>query len=145
MCSKKNRHLLRRLTVLLPLFATCFVLLVNLSSCDREELIINRWNLQEVLKNDEPYEDSTQYHLIPSVTLYYFYYVNSLNVRSIYSPSGTYDGHYHFVNPSTIFMRFTIKNQRNEFTAKIKKLTQRQLHIEYEDKGDIYYLKLYSD
>jgi len=160
MCSQKNRNLLRGLkktfcferctqrpyvlTFCLLLSAFC---LLTLSSCDPEERIISRWNLQEVLVNNEPYEDSTQFHLLTTHTYYYFYYMNSLEVRTYANgkPQSAYDGFYQFVDRSTIYMRFTLLWEFNEITAKIKKLTQRELHLEYEEDGDVYYLKLYSN
>jgi hypothetical protein len=111
-------------------------------------MIVGRWRLQTVLVNDEPYQDSTHFHLLVNITTFYFQYSNSLNVRTIANGklTETADGFYKFEgNKSKIFMRFTLLWDYNEITAKIKKLTNRELHLEYEEKGDIYYLKLFSN
>jgi len=109
-------------------------------------MIINSWHLQTVLKNDEPYNDSLLFNLIPKYTYYSFYYANSLNVSTFvngqYTSSAT--GFYQFTNNSTIKMTFTLLYQRYEITAKIKKLTRKELNLEYEEDGDIYFLKLFG-
>jgi lysine/ornithine N-monooxygenase len=110
-------------------------------------MIIKPWNLQTVLMNGEPFSDSLQFHLTPKYTYYFFSYSNSLNVATIvhggYTESS--DGFYEFVDKSTIRMRFTLLYNRHHITAKIKKLTRTELHLEYEEGGGTYYLKLYSN
>jgi len=171
MCSKKNRNIFRRLiknqtiqttnpiTLLLKgLFINkgsrypfSFLLitfcLIALSSCDKEEMIINRWNLQQVFVNNEPIKEPYPLGLRPIDTHYTFYYANSLNIRTLAEGGWTEsaDGFYSFENKSTIKMRFTLLYQRYEFSAKIKKLTKRELHLEYTYKGDTYILKLYGN
>jgi hypothetical protein len=110
-------------------------------------MIIKRWNLQTILVNNEPINEPYPYHLIPNYSYYTFFYANSLDVNSYidgrWEPSA--DGYYSFVNKSTVEMRFTIIDQRYNISAKIKKLTKRELHLEYENKGNTYYLKLYGN
>ena len=146
MCCQKNRNILRGLKVyffchLLSVF--CFFAFI---SCDKQEMIINSWNLQTVLKNGQPLNDSLQFNLIPRYTHYNFYYANSLNVSTFASGqlTSSSNGFYEFTNSSTIRMRFTLLYQRYEITAKIKKLTRNELNLEYEDNGNTYFLKLFA-
>ena len=136
---------LKKLTNLLLLFPFSF-LLFTLTSCDRQERIINSWHLQTVLKNNELYNDSSQFNLIPKYTYYDFYYANTLTVRTFVNGQFTssYNGLYKFTSNSTIEMTFTIFYQRYEITAKIKKLTRNELNIEYEEDGNTYFLKLFA-
>jgi hypothetical protein len=146
MCRQKNRNLFRRLIILL-LPITCLLVLVTLTSCDKQEMIIKSWNLQSVLMNGEPLDDSLQFNVIPKYTYYSFSYANSLYVSTIAHNKRieSSDGFYKFASKSTIDMRFTLLYNRYDITANIKKLTRRELHLEYEDRGNNYYLKLYSN
>jgi hypothetical protein len=157
---QKNRNILRRLSfrpfALSPLrpfapYAFCFLLsafcLFSLSSCDKEEMLYNTWNLQSVTKNGKPYTDSVEYNLLTTYTYYYFLYQNVLTVKTFAMDQITTssDGFYELLSGSRLKMRFTILNKRYELTAKIKKLTKKELHLEYEDKGNTYFLKLYTN
>jgi hypothetical protein len=120
------------------------------ASCDREEMIVNSWNLRTVLKNGEPHYDSLQFHLIPKYTTYYFYYAqtHSLNVKTfaLDQLATSADGYYRFKNKSTLELRFTLLYKKYEIEAKIKKLNSRELNLEYTDKeGDTYFMKLYPN
>jgi len=110
-------------------------------------MIIGSWNLQAVLVNGEACTDSTQFHLQTKYTYYNFFYMNSLDVRTFANgqPTASSNGFYKFVNNSTLEMRFTLLYQQNEVKAKIKKLTRKELNLEYEDNGDTYLLKLYTN
>jgi len=156
---QKNRNILRRLIkrnfALSPLrpfapYAFCFLLsafcLFSLSSCDKEELLYNTWNLQSVTMNGQPFSDSLQYNLLPTYTYYSFFYQNSLTVRTYAMEQITTssDGFYQLESGSKVEMRFTILNKRFNINAKIKKLTKKELNLEYEDKGNTYFLKLYA-
>ena len=145
MCRQKNRNIFRRLT---PLFLVPFsFLLFTSTSCDPEETIVGSWNLQAVLMNGEAYTDSTQFHLSTKYTYYNFFYMNSLDVRTYANgqPTASSNGFYKFTSKSTLEMRFTLLYQQNEIKAKIKKLTRRELNLEYEDDGNTYLLKLYTN
>jgi hypothetical protein len=121
--------------------------LATFSSCDKEEMIVGSWNLQTVLKNNNPLSEPYPLNLIPKNTYYYFSFANNLIVRTKINGDWAEapDGFYTFIKKSTIEMRFTLKYLRYNITAKIKKLTNNELHLEYESDGDIYYLKLYSN
>jgi hypothetical protein len=97
--------------------------------------------------NNKPLQDSIHYHLLKRYTDYVFLFENSLNVETYakgqYTASA--DGYYKFTNRSTLEMRFTILNQRTAITAKIKKLTNKELQLEYKEKGATYFLKLYTN
>jgi hypothetical protein len=115
--------------------------------CDKEEIIKNRWNLQSVSMNGSPIDSSQmQYHLLPKYTDYVFFMENSLNVETYANGQFTAsaDGIYKFVNKSTLEMNFTILNKRSSITAKIKKLTKREMNLEYEESGNTYFLMLYA-
>jgi len=177
MCCQKNRNIFRRLKLLLhrvtlrtppvrfastppmnwrgispvsllsALLLFCFF---TFTSCDREELIVNSWNLRTVLKNGEPFTDTMQFHLIPKHTNYAFYYpqTSSLLVKTyaLNQIATSADGNYYFKDKSTIWMRFTLLYKRYEIEATIKKLNGRELNLEYKDKeGDIYFMKLYAN
>jgi len=96
--------------------------------------------------NGEVYTDSTQFHLLTKHTYYNIFYHNSLDVKTIANGQWTAssNGYYRFIDKSTIEMRFTLLYQQQEITAKIKKLTRRELNLEYEEDGDTYLLKLYT-
>ena len=149
---QKNRNILRRLIKrdFAP-YAFCFLLsafcLFSLSSCDREELLYNTWNLQSVNMNGKPFSDSLQYNLLPTYTYYIFFYANSLTVRTYAMEQITTssDGFYNLESKSKLEMKFTILNKRYTINAKIKKLTKKELNLEYEDKGNTYFLKLYAN
>ena len=111
-------------------------------------MIMNRWNLQYVRMNGKPLPDSSQFHLLPRYTYYVFLLEHSLNVETL--ANGQYtesaDGYYKFTSNSTIEMRFTILNQKTHIKeAKIKKLNRKELHLEYKDRGDTYFMKLYAN
>ena len=147
MIKNQNHH---RTTVAQPLIlrlVPVFIfLLITVSSCYKEEKLYGNWNLQTVLMNGEPLNDSLQFNVIPTYTYYNFSLLNILIVQTyalgeaITAP----DGYYHFINNSTINMKYTLLYQKYDIDAKIKKLNGRELHLEYEDKGNIYFLKLYS-
>ena len=121
-------------------------LLFSFASCDKEELIVNRWRLQTVLMNGDTLNDSLQFNVIPKYTVYSFYYFNSLVVSTDVNNQWTSssDGFYQFTSKSTIGMRFTLLYNRYEIEAKIKKLTRRELNLEYKDDGNTYFLKFYA-
>jgi len=137
-----------RSKILFP-FSLLLFFLFTLTSCDNEEKLYNRWNLQFVSKNGEPFTDSTQLskqpHLVPHSTYYLFHFVGILEVYA--SGITSTDGFYEFKDNSTIKMRFTLveHGRRFEIEAKIKKLTRKELNLEYEEKGDTYFLKLYTN
>ncbi|MCL2290045.1 MAG: hypothetical protein FWC34_04985 [Bacteroidetes bacterium] len=107
----------------------------------------NNWNLQFVSMNGEPLNDSLQLNVIPYFTYYTFFYANSLEVvtysRGQYIRSS--DGFYQFINSSTIKMRFTLLHKPYDIEAKIKKLTRKELNLEYKDNGNTYFLKLFTN
>jgi len=155
---QKNRNILRRLEdkKFVPSCLRAFsfspfllfsLLLFSLSSCDKQEMLYNTWQLQSVKVNGQPYTDSVQYNLIPNYTYYYFFYENSLMVRTYAMGQITTsaDGFYKLDSKSKLEMRFTILNKRYNINAKIKKLTKKELNLEYEDKGNTYFLKLYTN
>jgi hypothetical protein len=131
--------------------AFCFLLsafcLFAFTSCDKEEKLYNYWNLQSVLMNGEPLNDSLQFNLIPYFTYYTFSYASSLEVSTFALGKfmSSSDGFYYFDSKSTIKMRFTLLYTRYDITAKIKKLTRKELNLEYEDNGNTYFLKLYTN
>ena len=166
MRSQKNRNLIRRLitfcksnfanrqlkltAIAFLLFCSSALLLFCLTSCDKPEMLINRWNLQTVTVNGTPIDSlQMQYHLLPNYTYYTFFIENVLNVdtkiNGFYTSSA--DGYYKFTDKSTLEMNFTLLNKRNIITAKIKKLTKKELKLEYKDKnnGNTYFLILYAD
>jgi hypothetical protein len=171
MCRQKNRNLFRRLInrshfsylishisylllreplkirVLGMLSAFCFLLLSLFMSCNKEEMLINRWNLQYVRLNGNPLPDSSKYHLLTRYTDYTFLYQHSFCVNTYANGQFTSsaDGYYNLEKQSKLYLRFSIHNQRNEFTAKIKKLTNKELNLEYSDNGNTYFLKLYTN
>jgi len=116
-------------------------------SCDKQEMLYNSWNLQKVTMNGEPLNDSLQFNLIPYSTHYTFYYANSLTVRTfaLGQITTSSNGYYQLGNNSTLDMHFTILNRTYDINAKIKKLTKRELNLEYEDNGDNYFLKLFAN
>ena len=155
---KKNWNFFRKLNVknkcsflyfsLLIVCASLFI--CNFSSCNHEELIVNTWNLQTVLMNGEPLNDSLQFNVIPKYTYYIFFYANVLTVKTVALGKVTTssNGHYEFVNntkKSEIKMDFTILYEKYKIIAKIVKLTKRELNLEYEFRGNTYLLKLYAN
>jgi hypothetical protein len=116
-------------------------------SCDNEDILYGTWRLQNVSMNGEALDDSLQFNVIPKYTYYTFHYQNSLNVSTyvLGAPTSSADGYYIFLNNSTIKMKFTLLYQRYEIKAKIKKLNRKELHLEYDDKGNTYFLKLYPN
>jgi hypothetical protein len=119
--------------------------LLTFSSCDKEEMILKSWKLQTVLMNDEPLNDSLQFNLLTTYTYYTFFYANSLTVRTyaLGQHTTSADGFYR-INKSTLEMRFSLLYNRYNISAKIKKLTRRELNLEYTDNGDTYFLKFYA-
>jgi len=113
---------------------------------DREERLYGRWNLQTVLMNDEPLNDSMQFNVIPKWTNYKFFYMNSLDVSTVAlgQPVSSPDGYYYFSNKSTLEMQYTLLYKRYDISAKIKKLTTNELNLEYTDNGNTYFLQLFS-
>ena len=158
MCRQKNRNILRRLknkkfvpsclrAFMLSPFLLFSLLLFSLSSCDKEEKLYNSWQLQSVKINGESRTDSLQYNLILNYTYYTFFYQNSLTVLTYAMGQITTssDGYYELAGNSRVKMHFTILNKRYDIDAKIKKLTRKELNLEYEDKGNTYFLKLYTN
>ncbi|MCL2246851.1 MAG: hypothetical protein FWC10_07050 [Lentimicrobiaceae bacterium] len=150
---QKNRNLLRRLnkkTNTILIVALCSLLSVSLfftfMSCDRQEMLYGTWVLQTVLMNGEPLEDSLQFNLIPKYTSYTFFIMNSLTIRTIASGESitSPEGLYYFKDKSTIEMKYTLLYKYYEITAAIKKLNRQELHLQYNDNGNDYLLKLYS-
>jgi hypothetical protein len=144
MRGKKNRNLIRRLNFCFLLSAFC---LCTLNGCDKETTLRNRWNLQKVYINGEQVTNSTEYNLLPYYTNYYFYYENSLNVstRAKGEATESADGWYKLQSKSTLQMRFTILDKRYNITAKIKKMTKKEMHLEYTANGNKYLLKLFTN
>jgi len=128
---------------LIPLSFIFFVF----ASCDNEDKLYGTWNLQTVLMNGEPLNDSLQFNVIPKYTDYIFFYENVLTVKT--HALGAYvsslDGFYYFKNNSTLYMKYSILYKKYDITAKIIKLTNRELNLEYDDRGNTYFLKLYSN
>ena len=156
MCRQKNRNILRRLIQKncfrpFALYLFCFLLsafcLFSLTSCDPEEMLYNSWQLQSVKMNGKSVSDSLPYNLTPTRTYYTFFYQNSLTVLTyaMQQITTSSDGYYELVGNSRLKMSFTILNKRFEINAKIKKLTKKELNLEYEDKGNTYFLKLYTN
>jgi len=171
MCCKKNWNIFRRLINLKPqeenlnfilklpyknkvirkmvlflLSAFCFLLSTFCISCDKEEMLYGTWNLQTVLMNDESLNDSLQFNVIPRYTYYKFFFANSLTVSTyaLGKTTSSSDGKYIYKGNSYVKMNFTIFEKSYEITAKIKKITQKELHLEYDDHGNHYFLKLYK-
>jgi len=119
--------------------------LFTFSSCDKEERLYGRWRLQDVYMNGDTLNDSLQYNVIKN-SIYTFFYANSFTVTTFVNGIVTTssDGFYHFINNSTINMRYTITYQPYDITATIKKLNQKELKLEYDDKGNHYLLILYT-
>lgn len=135
-----------RIQHITSLFFFLLFSLTSVTSCDREEMIINSWRLQTVLMNNEPLNDSSQFNVIPRYTYYSFFIENRLNVRTyaLGQSTASSDGFYRFLNRSTIEMRFTILNEQYKIEATIKKLTRKELNLEYEDNGNTYFLQLFA-
>ena len=139
MRSKKNWNIFWKLIYL-------FVLLPLLSSCGKEEMLLGSWNLQTVLMNNEPLNDSLQFNVIPKYTYYTFSFANVLTVQT-FALNGNItapDGFYRLKDKSTLYMRFTLLHKHYDIDAKIKKLNRRELYLEYEYNSNTYFLKLYS-
>ena len=153
---QKNRNILRRLKNkkfapsclrVFLLSAFCFLLSACFVCCDKQEMLYNSWQLQSVKMNGKPYSDSLQYNLTPNYTYYTFFYDNALIVRTyaMQQITTSSDGFYKLESNSKLEMSFTILNKRYSINAKIKKLTKKELNLEYEDKGNTYFLKLYTN
>jgi hypothetical protein len=109
---------------------------------------MNRWNLQSVKVNGSPIDSAQmKYHLLPKYTDYVFFvepnFVVDTYINGQYT--STADGYYKFVSSSTLEMKFTLYNKKSEIKAKIKKLTRRELNLEYKENGVTYFLKLYAN
>jgi hypothetical protein len=135
-----------------------------MTGCDKEDLILGSWNLQHVFINgeeikepEEPEESEEpeksnkpeEFNLILNKTYYHFHVGNSLNVTTITNngePLSSLDGYYIFTNKvkSKIEMKFALKYKRYHIFAIIKKLTRKEMHMEYEQNGDHYLLKFYT-
>jgi hypothetical protein len=130
------------------LYIPCVICLFILTGCpgSREDILYGDWRLQTVLMNGKPLEDSLQYNVAPN-TRYTFFYFNSLTITAFVSgqPTTSFDGYYFFKDRSTLEMKYTLWYERYDITAKIKKLTKRELNLEYEDNGNTYFLTLYSN
>ena len=139
-------HLSPHTSHLLPLTFCLFLLSALCISCgDIEEKLYGTWSLQSVLMNGEPLNDSLQFNLIPKHTDYTFAFANRLNVSTyaLGEPFSSADGFYTIVNNSTIEMTFTLLFEKYNIKATIKKLNKKALNLEYEDKGNYYFLYLY--
>jgi hypothetical protein len=152
MCRQKNWNIFRRLNktpwLLACLFAGLLFLANIFSGCgDKEERLYGRWRLQTTFMNGDTLKDSLQYNIIPERTVYDFFYENILTVSTFINgvPISSADGFYTFKDNSTINMRYTIRYQLYDITAKIKKLTRRELNLEYTDKGNKYLLIFYTN
>jgi hypothetical protein len=130
------------------LIAACGLLLsAFLTGCDREDMLYNTWNLSSVLMNGEPLNDSLQFNVIPKYTYYTFFYVNVLEISTVAlgSVAKTSDGYYAFIDHSTLLMEFTLLYEHYKIEAKIKKITRRELNLEYKDSaGNTYFLIFFS-
>ena len=128
------------LFVLLPFFLFTF------SSCDKEERLYGRWRLQEAYMNGDTLNDSTQYNVISKKTTYTFFYYNILTVSTdaLETSISSTDGHYSFINKSTINLRYSIMYNVYNIDAKINKLSRNELNLEYDDKGNHYLLIFYT-
>jgi len=117
-----------------------------LVGCDKEDKLYGTWHLQVVKMNGAPLNDSLQFNVIPFNTYYTFFYANVLNIKT-YSLGKTIEsptGKYYLKKNSTLDMQYSLLYETYNITAKIKKLNRNELILEYEDKGNNYYLKLYS-
>ena len=137
---KKNWNILWRLEILLLVF-------VFFGCGDNEEKLYGSWRLQSVKMNGEALDDTLQYNVIPKYTFYTFFYANALIVQTYAMEQDiiTSDGSYAFKNNSTIYMRFTLFDKLYDISdAKIKKLTRRELNLEYTYRDNDYFLIFYS-
>jgi hypothetical protein len=149
--SKLSSFVLSRFRAFVP-SAFCFLipafcLFASLfSSCDKEEKLFGTWRLQTVFMNGDTLRDSLQYNLLPKYTLYVFFLQNSFELNTVINGIHTTstDGFYSFKNKSTINLNYTIRWQHYSIEAKIKKLTRRELTLEYSDNGNEYLLILYT-
>ena len=128
-----------------------FILLIvfvsfTLSSCDKEERLYGSWRLQTVFMNGDTLNDSLQFNVLPRYTFYTFSFSNNLLVQTyaLGIPVSSPDGFYKFENNSTIEMNYTLLYKQYNIKAKIKKLTKRELDLEYDDNGNHYSLVLYA-
>jgi len=138
----KNKYLTYIFCFLLSTF--CFLLI----SCDKQDMIMNRWTLQSVNINGQPIDSlQMKYHLLPKYTDYVFFMESSLVVYTRINGQATAsaDGFYKFIDKSNIEMNFTLLNRKSIIKAKIQKLTKREMNLEYKDNGDTYFLKLYGN
>jgi len=111
-------------------------------------MIVNkRWHLNSVLMNGEPYNDSTQFNIIPKYTYYYFSYLNVLEVSTLVDeqPVISANGKYFFKDRSTLELEFTLKYQKYKIdSVNIVKLNNKEMNLEYDFKGNTYFLKFFS-
>jgi len=159
MCCKKNWNLIRRLTHRSPQTAHCkpltaFCLLLFaccLSSCDKEDLLYGRWNLQGVSINGKTVENPEEYYLRLLYTNYIFGLSNTLTISTVAnidenpqiltSPDGLYLYNY---KKSTLDLKFTLLYTRTSIEAKVKKLNNKEMKLEYTKDGNLYLLQLYA-
>ncbi|MDR2971456.1 MAG: hypothetical protein LBU83_05955 [Bacteroidales bacterium] len=134
--------------LLLPfyLFSFLLFLLLTFSSCDKQEMLYGSWNLQTATMNGKPLNDSLQFNAIPAYTYYSFLYENRLTVRTFAMGQITSspDGFYKLDKKLNLEMSFTILHKRYNIRAKIKKLTKKELNLEYEENGNKFFLKLFT-
>lgn len=129
-----------------PILIFFIFLIITSSSCGKEERLYGIWRLQTAYMNGDTINDSLQFNVIPKYTRYTFSVANTLVVetsimgKSVTSP----DGFYAFKKKSAINMRFTLLYKHYNIDATIKKLTSKELLLEYEDDGNEYLLEFYS-
>jgi hypothetical protein len=129
------------------LFVPFIIALSSLAtSCDKENMLYGTWRLQAVLMNGDTLNDTLQFNVIPKYTIYEFFYEHTFTVKtyisgqSVTSPEGFYN-----ITNNSLHMRYTLLYRRYDIPAKIKKLTRRELNLEYEYEGNSYFLKFYRN
>jgi len=140
----KNKGLRYKVFLLLSPFS---FLLFCFSSCDPEEMIVNKtWHLDSTLVNGELYTDSTQFNIIPKYTYYFFGHGNVLEIKTIVDEQQVTspNGKYFFKDRSTLKLEFTLKYQKYKIdSVNIVKLTNKEMNLEYNYKGNTYFLKFF--
>jgi hypothetical protein len=97
--------------------------------------------------NGESITDSTQFNIIPKYTYYTFSYANVLEITTIVDNQQVKspNGRYFFKNRSTLELEFTLKYQKYKIdSVNIVKLNNKEMNLEYEYKGNTYFLKFFS-
>jgi len=95
--------------------------------------------------NGEPLNDTSQYNVIPKYTTYTFFLQHSFAIRTyalgqtLTSTEGSYR-----LKGKNINIKYTILYKRYNIEATITKLSRRELNLEYVDKENTYFLKLYT-